>query len=87
MLNGVGGRTVAEAKERLSYAEALDWSEYLRKRGSLNVGLRLEAGFALIAATINNALGGHATPADYMPHFDQAEATLGDVMKTLSGRK
>ena len=87
MLNGVGGRTVEEAKERISYAEAVDWAEYMRKRGSLNVGMRLEAGFALIAAAINNGLGGSATPADFMPHFESPEASIADVMKTLSGRK
>lgn len=87
MLNGVGGRTVEEARERLSYAEAVDWADYMRKRGSLNLGLRLEAGFALIAAAINNGLGGHAVPSDFMPHIDQADASIADVMKTLSGRK
>jgi hypothetical protein len=87
VLNGVGGRTVEEAKRRMTYAEARQWSAYMQRRGSLHVGLRLEAGFALIAATINNALGGHATAADFMPHRDAPEGTIADVMKTLSGRK
>jgi len=87
VLNGVGGRTIEEAKERLSYAEALDWAEYMRKRGTLHVGMSLEAGFALIAATISNALGGDATAADFMPHLDHPEPSLADVMKTLAGQK
>jgi hypothetical protein len=85
VLNGVGGRTVAEAKERLSYAEALAWQSYMRKRGSLHVGMRLEYGFALLAKIVNNALGGHATLRDFMPHVEQP-STLEEVMRVLSGR-
>ena len=43
VLNGVGGSTIAEAKERLSYAEYRAWVAYLKdKRGSLHPGHRLE---------------------------------------------
>ncbi len=86
MLNGIGGCTVAEAKERMSYAEAQQWAAYMQRRGSLHVGMRLEWGFALIAATINNALGGNATQQQFMPHADEAGGSLGDVMKLLSGK-
>ena len=86
MLNGVGGRTVAEAKERMSYTEALDWQSYVEARGTLNLGMRLEAGFALIALSINRALGGHARMEDFMPHFDAPDASLDDVMRILSGK-
>ena len=70
MLNGVGGCTVAEAKERLSVAEVVGWAGYMQRRGSLHVGLRVEAGFALLAWIINHALGGTATMDTYMPHID-----------------
>ena len=86
MLNGVGGRTIEEAKERMSFAEAQQWSAYMQRRGSLHVGMRLEWGFALIAATINNALGGHAAHLQFMPHADDSDGSLGDVMKLLSGK-
>jgi hypothetical protein len=85
VLNGVGGRTIAEAKERLSLDETLAWSAYMERRGSLHVGMRLEWGFALIARTINHALGGHATMRDFMPHAEQP-SSLMEVMKILSGR-
>ncbi|MCG7754907.1 phage tail assembly protein T, partial [Flavihumibacter cheonanensis] len=81
VLNGIGGRTVEEAKERMSYAEAQQWSAYMQRRGSLHVGMRLEWGFALIAAAINNALGGNATQQQFMPHAEQSGGSLGDVMK------
>jgi hypothetical protein len=87
MVLGIGGCTVDELKERMSYAEALDWQEYLRRHGSMNIGMRLEAGFALIAMVINRALGGHATLTDFMPHYEQPEATIEDVMSMLAGKK
>jgi hypothetical protein len=87
VLNGVGGRTVAEAKERLSYAEYLDWCEYIRLRGSLHVGMRLEVGFALIAMVINRAIGGTANVHDFTPHIAEPEASIEDVMKILGGGK
>ena len=85
MLAGVGGRTVAEAKERLSYDEVQAWSAYMERRGSLHVGMRLEYGFALLASIVNNALGGHATMRDFMPHIEQPNS-LEEVMRVLSGK-
>jgi hypothetical protein len=87
VLNGVGGWSVAEAKERISHEEALRWSAYREKRGTLNLGLRLEAGFALIAWTINRALGGKAEMLEFMPHFDPPEASIEDVMSLLAGKR
>lgn len=84
-MNGIGGQTVAEAKQRMTYSEALMWSAFIKKRGSLNVGMRLENGFALLAVMINRALGGKAKMEDYMPHYEQQPADLADVMKLVSG--
>lgn len=87
VLAGVGGRTVAEARERMQYTEFLDWLAYRRMRGSLSMPNRLESGFALIASLISRACGGNASPADFMPHMDQPDASLSDVMGILSGRR
>lgn len=87
MLHGIGGRTIAEAKERMTYDELLSWSEYIRLRGSLNVGNRLEYGFALIAMMINRACGGKTDMSDYMPHFEKPPASIEDIMGVLSGSK
>lgn len=85
MLHGIGGRTIAEAKERMTYDEVLAWSEYIRMRGSLNIGNRLEQGFALIAMMISRACGGNSDITDYMPHFEKAPASIEDIMGVLSG--
>lgn len=87
MLAGIGGRTVAEAKENLQYAEFLDWLTYRRMRGSLNMGNRMESGFALIASLISRACGGNANQIDFMPHAEPPDAKLTDVMGILAGRQ
>ena len=88
VLNGVGGRTVAEAKEAVTHEESLLWQAFMQRRGSLHLGMRLESGFALLAHMVNRALGGHASIEDYMLHGDEKEASIDDVMKILaSGAK
>lgn len=87
VLAGIGGRTVAEAKENVQYVEFLDWLTYRRMRGSFNLGNRLESGFALIAHLISRAAGGSATQVDFMPHADAKAATIEDVMGILSGKQ
>lgn len=87
MLAGVGGVSVEEAKQRITYAEALKWAAYRERFGPLNLGMRLEAGFALIAWQINRAIGGSAEMSDFMPHFDGGELTIEDAMKILTGKR
>jgi hypothetical protein len=61
-LHGIGGATIEEAQERLTYAEACTWAQFMREHGTLNVGRRidrrLECGFAALAALIINRTGG-----------------------------
>lgn len=84
---GVGGRTIAEAKERLSYAEAMQWHAYRKKRGRLNIGLRLEEGAALVASSVNRSVGGKATVDDFAPHLREDEGTgLMDIFAKLGGK-
>lgn len=89
MLNGIGGRTLAEAKEKLTYEEFLTWCAYIKKHGSLNVGRRLEYGFGMVAMMINRACGGNKEMSDFMPHYEKPSGlgSIGDVMNILSGKK
>lgn len=68
MLAGVGGATIAEAKERLSYEEVGVWLDYIKRKGPVDIYGRLEWGFALLAAIANNAAGGKAKQRDFMPY-------------------
>ncbi|SDS03624.1 hypothetical protein SAMN05216198_1036 [Halopseudomonas litoralis] len=83
---GIGGRTIAEAQQRISLPEFIRWSRYRRKRGSLNLGLRVERGSALLATLYANTHKGKDTAAfqlhDFAPHHDQPELTLEQAMAT-----
>ena len=81
---GIGGRTIAEAQERISYQEFLSWAKYRAKRGSLNVGLRVERGSALLATLFANSRSKSAdfTLCDFAPHHDQPEITLEQAMES-----
>ena len=78
---GIGGRTIAEAQQRISYPEFVRWAQYRSKRGSLNQGLRIERGSALLATLFANAHskeGGYKI-YDFMPHDEEPELTLDDL--------
>jgi hypothetical protein len=87
VLHGIGGRTITEAKRRMSMAEALQWVEYIRKRGSLNTGNRVEAAVAVLATIVNHALGGKAEVTDFMPHWDAPEASIDDLAKLFGAKR
>ncbi|MNN80816.1 hypothetical protein D3C81_1975780 [compost metagenome] len=85
MLCGIGGRTVAEAQQRLSYPEFLSWQKYRAKRGTLHLGMRVERGAALLAALYANAHGKRGQKfklEDFMPHADEPVLTLEQAMET-----
>lgn len=85
MLCGIGGKTIAEAKRNLSYSEVMDWLAYRSKRGTLNIGRRVEVAAALISMTINRVHGGKAKLNDFTPHEtgedESIDGTINDVMK------
>lgn len=75
----------------MSYTEALDWMEYLKRRGPLDLGTRIEQGFAMVCMTINRSAGGKAELKDFLPNRedpeDDVEATPENVFalfKSLS---
>lgn len=69
----------------------MDWAAYRRKRGTFNVGRRVEVAAALIAVTINRIHGGKAKLSDYTPHETPddddetaAAGSLGEIMKIFN---
>lgn len=64
---------------------------YARKTGSLNLGIRIEQGFALLATLLNNLHGGKATFNDFIPDRGQKprpkEATPQDLLALLQSVK
>lgn len=82
-MHGIGGRTIEEAQQTISYPEYLKWVAFYRKRGSLHVGMRVEQGFGLLAAIYANSHsknGGYKV-SDFAPHVDKPPVTLEEAMK------
>lgn len=83
---GIGGRTIAEAQQRMSHMEFVRWSRYRHKRGSLHFGLRIERGSALLATMYaNQHRGKDATPYqlhDFTPYHDAPPVTLEQALET-----
>jgi len=86
-LCGVGGKTIDEAQNNISYEEFLRWVKYRNKRGSLNVGLRNEHDFAMIMQMFANRYRKEgSTPFDiydFAPHLDEPEITLDDWRRAV----
>lgn len=84
-MNGIGGRTIAEAQERISTAEYETWLRYRAKRGTLNLGMRVEWGASMLAALYANSHRGKSTPAyrqhDFAPHMDAPGISLEQAME------
>lgn len=83
MLNGIGGRTVAEAKLSMTYDEFLDWDSYMRKRGTLNTGMRLEWLFARLGLQINHAAGGKAKFEEFARYHSEPESDIDQIARLL----
>ena len=82
MLCGVGGRTIEEAKHRLTYPEFLSWVKYRNLRGRFNVGMRVERGSALLATLYanNHSKDGGYKLFDFMPHEAEPELSLDEAI-------
>lgn len=74
MLNGVGGRTVAEAKASVSYAEFLEWCKFRSMYGSLHIGMRVDRAVSRAMAAHFNTMskGKKFKPLEFSP-FDVAK--------------
>lgn len=74
MLAGIGGATIAEAKERLTYEEVITWCEYISKHGPLDLYGRLEYGFALVAHQVHQSTGGKLKFDLFTPYLSKQAA-------------
>lgn len=85
-MNGIGGRTIAEAQERMSLREFQVWVKYRNKYGQLNVIMRTEWGASLVASVLANINKAKNTPqfkvSDFAPHINEAPLSLEEAMKS-----
>nr|WP_324294189.1 hypothetical protein [Pseudomonas syringae] len=66
--------------------------EYIKQNGSLNLGTRVEHGFALVAMMVNRSVGGKSELSDFLPdrsepepEVEGEEASAQDVFLLLRG--
>lgn len=88
MLNGIGGATIAEAQDKLSWDEWLMWVAYRAKRGSLNTGYRAEVAAARICALYANFQRSKQSDPqfhleDFAPHMDERVITIEELAKQM----
>ncbi|HBV6657892.1 DUF4035 domain-containing protein [Klebsiella aerogenes] len=84
-MNGIGGRTIAEAQERMSRREFLVWLKYREKYGPLNIMMRTEWGAALVASVLANINRGEkSTPfklSDFSLYIKDEPISLEEAMQ------
>lgn len=66
--------------------------EYIKRHGTLNIGTRVEQGFALVAMMVNRSVGGKSELSDFLPDrsepeevADGEEASAQDIFLLLRG--
>ncbi|PAT64052.1 hypothetical protein CIK80_02765 [Psychrobacter sp. JB193] len=72
-LAGIGGNTIHQVKCNLTLLEIRQWAAYRSRRGSLNIGRRVEQAAAnIIAMNINKGLKAEdwVEPIEFMPNED-----------------
>lgn len=68
----------------MPYWEFVQWAKYRKKRGSLNIGLRIDRGIGLMAMLFSRAYGKpneHYTIYDFLPYEEEPEITLEEAMR------
>lgn len=83
-MNGIGGRTIAEAQARLTFSEFLTWVKFRGKRGSLHPGMRVEVAAArMLAVHFNSqARTSDFSIHDFAPHLDAPVLTVEEAMRS-----
>ncbi|MFJ3121040.1 hypothetical protein ACIPI6_31435 [Pseudomonas protegens] len=83
-MNGIGGRTIAEAQQNMTYPEFVVWMKFRAKRGSLHLGMRVEMALAQFQAFyVNSKTGKDAHrlyQQDFAPHMDPRVETLEEAV-------
>lgn len=86
MLNGIGGRTIAEAKETLTAEEFIAWAEYRKAYGTLNASAKLDYTTAFTLYAINRFMGGESNLEDFLPERLKPEATMDDLISMMKAK-
>lgn len=84
-MNGIGGRTIAVAQERMSRREFLVWLKYREVRAA-QYHDAYRVGASLVASVLANINKAKNTPpfkvSDFAPHINEAPLSLEEAMKS-----
>ena len=87
-MNGIGGRTIAEAQENMTYSEFVVWMKFRARRGSLHQGMRVEMALAQFQAFYVNSRTAKDAPKvyqqDFAPHMDPRVESLDEALAAWS---
>lgn len=84
----MGGRTIAEAKMNMTNAEVSQWVAFVNKRGSLNIGRRIEQAFGGFTATYLMSKGAKdVDPLAFMVHEDDEQLLSFEEQRLLAHKK
>lgn len=67
----------------MPYSEYLSWAAYIRKRGTLNPGLRNEWLMARVSYQVSKACGGKVDFEDFLRYQDEKVATMEDIARMI----
>ena len=74
MQAGIGGKTVSELRQNMSFDELNTWMAYRQKHGPLHLGLRVDRGFAQVSYILSKAhFKGRPKMIDFMPYADRTQ--------------
>ena len=82
-LNGIGGNSLHQVKSNLTLKEIRQWTEYRNRRGSLNIGRRVEQAAANSMAFHYNCKvesEHHIHPIELMPNEDDVIVSFEDQL-------
>lgn len=67
VLNQIGGSSIEEAQRKLTNKEVSIWMKYMREKGSLNIGIRVEQAVGLLSSMFEQVNSGGKV--DLSKHF------------------
>lgn len=90
----IGGHTVGELQEKITWREYMLWLAYRTKYGPLNPVRKYDLGFAVLNAQLNNMFGGKAKWKDFIfwgkddkqDDEEPKELTLQHVISAFGGK-
>lgn len=84
VLNQIGGNSIELAQRNLSYREASVWMKYMREKGSLNVGVRVEQAVGLLSYMFEGVNSKAKVDASkHFPNLHKKPVVDSDVKQTF----